>query len=205
MKLRNDLYKYFIKSATEICYQASLESFFEHANVLDVGIGNGIMLEKFHPLIKSKGLKITGIDINRVYLNHCCDLISKDGLKDHIEIYCRPVESFAPNPGLEFDYIFFSMSFMLLDDSEYVLDRVKEWLAPNGKIVFFQTMYKNSFPLMDFIKPKLKYFTTVEFGRVTYEDEFFALLSRKGLRVIEDRLLSKEWFRGEYRLISAAF
>ncbi len=205
MNIRNNLYRYFIKSATEICYEASLDSFSERARVLDVGIGNGIMLEKFHPVIKSKQLKITGIDINRVYLNHCFDLISKYDLLDHIDVHCCPVESFAPDNGHRFDYVFFSMSFMLLADSEQVLDRVRKWLSPNGKIVFFQTMYKDSFPIMDFIKPRLKFFTTVDFGKVTYEEDFFALLSGKGLRVTEDRLLKREWFRGEYRIVSAEF
>jgi hypothetical protein len=54
---------------------------------------------------------------------------------------------------------------------------------------------------MEFIKPKLKYVTTVDFGRVTYDDGFFDLLRKKKLNIDEDRLIKKEWFKGEYRLI----
>jgi hypothetical protein len=54
---------------------------------------------------------------------------------------------------------------------------------------------------MEFIKPKLKYVTTVDFGRVTYNDGFFDLLKKKKLNIVEDRLIKREWFKGEYRLI----
>jgi hypothetical protein len=54
---------------------------------------------------------------------------------------------------------------------------------------------------MEFIKPKLKYVTTVDFGRVTYDEGFFDLLRKKKLNIDEDRLIKKEWFKGEYRLI----
>jgi len=68
-------------------------------------------------------------------------------------------------------------------------------------VVFFQTMFKNRSPLLDFIKPRLKYVTTIDFGRVTYERDFFDLLDQKDISITEDRTLKKEWFRGEYRLI----
>jgi hypothetical protein len=54
---------------------------------------------------------------------------------------------------------------------------------------------------MEFIKPKLKYVTTVDFGRVTYDENFFDLLRKMKLNIDEDRLIKKEWFKGEYRLI----
>ena len=54
---------------------------------------------------------------------------------------------------------------------------------------------------MAYIKPKLKYFTTVDFGKITYEENFFALLAEKNLAILEDRLIQRKWFRGEYRLI----
>ena len=57
---------------------------------------------------------------------------------------------------------------------------------------------------MEFIKPKLKYITTIDFGRVTYEEDFFNSLAQQNLQVSEDRLIKREWFRGEYRMITAS-
>lgn len=57
---------------------------------------------------------------------------------------------------------------------------------------------------MDFIKPKLVYFTSIDFGKVTYENDFFSLLDKNNIYVSEDRMIKKEWFKGEYRMIVAA-
>ncbi|MGC9324974.1 MAG: hypothetical protein ACP5G0_09550 [Desulfomonilia bacterium] len=61
-------------------------------------------------------------------------------------------------------------------------------------------MFRNRFLLIELIKPKLKYLTTIDFGRVTYEHDFLHLLQSKGISIVEDRLIKKEWFKGEYRL-----
>jgi alpha-N-acetylglucosaminidase len=94
------------------------------------------------------------------------------------------------------------MSFMLFKDQQLVLDQAKNWLKPGGKIVFFQTMFREKSLLIDFIKPKLKYLTTIDFGKVTYENDFFALLNAKNLSISEDRMIKREWFNGEYRMIA---
>jgi alpha-N-acetylglucosaminidase len=200
----NYLYKLIIDDVTHICYQNCLEYFPPGSRILDVGIGNGIMIRQHHRLIRTKNLEIIGIDINRQYLRHCRNLIRKWNLGEHIQAQYSPVESYVPPGEQFFDYILFSMSFMLFHDQQFVLERIKPWLRPEGEVVFFQTMFKNRSPLLDFIKPRLKYVTTVDFGRVTYEKDFFDLLHRKDISVTEDRLLKKEWFRGEYRLIISA-
>jgi len=197
----NYLYKLIIDDVTHICYQNCLEYFPPGSRILDVGIGNGIMIGQYHRLIRSKGLDIVGIDINRQYLKHCRNLIKRWGLSSNIRVQHSAVESYVPPRDQYFDYILFSMSFMLFRDQQLVLERIKPWLKHEGKVVFFQTMFKIRSPLLDFIKPRLKYVTTIDFGRVTYEQDFFDLLKRKEISVTEDRTLKKEWFKGEYRLI----
>jgi alpha-N-acetylglucosaminidase len=202
--MKNQLYKLIIKDVTNYCYENCLDYFSNDSSILDVGIGNGVMMKNYHSLIKAKRLRITGIDINKNYLNHCESLIRAYQLDSYIEIYNKSVETYEPPEKCYFDFILFSMSFMLFEDQELVLDLIKDWLKPGGKIVFFQTMFKEKLPLVDFIKPKLKYLTTIDFGRVTYEEDFFALLNAKNLSVSEDRLISSEWFKGEYRMIATS-
>jgi len=187
--------------ATDHCYRNCLGHFGQNAAILDVGIGNGLMMKNYHPLIKSKGLKIIGLDINKTYLNHCDNLIQSYGLEDYIQICNTPVESYVPQNGNGYDFILFSMSFMLLEDQKSVLDRVKHWLAPGGQIVFFQTVFKLKFILMEVIKPRLRYITTIDFGKITYETDFFSLLDETNLSILEDRLLKHTWYKGEYRMI----
>jgi len=199
--MKNYLYNLIINDLTNYCYKNCLNYFPERAAVLDVGIGNGAMTENYHSLIKSKELKLTGIDINRHYLNHCQCQIEKYGLEKNIEIYCMPVEQFDPIHTEFYDFILFSMSFMLFKDPRSVLERIKGWLKPGGEIIFFQTIYKKKFRLMEFIKPRLKYVTTVDFGIVTYEKDLLATLQAHNLMIVEDRLIKKEWYKGESRML----
>ena len=201
--MKNHLYAFFIDGVTNLCYGNCLEYFPRGSVILDVGIGNGIMIREHHALIREKGLRIEGIDLNEKYLAHCRELIGEYGLSDQIRVHHAAVEDLTPVNGSLFDYILFSMSFMLFRDQALVLDRVGPWLNPEGKVVFFQTMFRKRSWFMELVKPRLKYVTTIDFGRVTYEKDFFKLLRGRDLAVLEDRLLKREWFRGEYRLIVA--
>jgi len=203
--MRNYIYKLIIDDVTELCYEHTLSYFREDSRILDVGIGNGIMIRKYHSLIRDKSLHITGIDINRNYLNHCSSLISRWHLENNINVLHEPVERYEPPEKQYFDYILFSMSFMLFRDQHLVLNRIRPWLKPDGKVLFFQTMFKDRSLFMEVIKPRLKYLTTVDFGRVTYDNDFAALLKKTHLSLKEDRLLKKEWFKGEYHLFISCF
>ena len=199
--MKSQLYTLVIDTVTNLCYQNCLGYLTPNSTVLDVGIGNGLMLKRHHDLIKHKRLNIIGIDINRAYLDYCNVFIKTYRLEDHIKTYNQPIESYEPPAKSFFDYILFSMSFMLFEDQPLVLDRVRDWLKPHGQIIFFQTMLRERLRWMEFLKPKLKYLTTIDFGRVTYEQDFFALLDETKLNITEDRLIRKEWFKGECRMI----
>lgn len=200
----NFLYKVILGDVTNLCYRNCLDYFHEGASVLDVGIGNGLMLEKNHELIRQKNLSITGLDVNERYIEHTRGLIRRYGLQDLMRVHYCSVEGFQPPQGEEYDFVLFSMSFMLLPRQEQVLDRVKQWLGPRGEIVFFQTMFRDKSRLINWIKPNLKYITSVDFGEAVYEDDFFRLLSRNGLAVSRDRILKRNWLRAQYRMIAAS-
>jgi SAM-dependent methyltransferase len=203
--VKNWLYQVLIHRTTNECYRGSLHYVVPGSRLLDVGIGNGIMLEAFHPLIKSKGLKITGIDIDASYLKHCKELIRKHGLEACLDVCQNSAESYAPEPQGDFDSVLFCMSFMLLSNPRLVLDRVRTWLKPGGEIVFTQALFRRRSRFVDLVKPKLKYLTTVDFGRATYERDFFDLLHENGLTVKEDRVLKGEWLNSQCRMIVASF
>jgi len=197
------LYSLIVADVTDGCYRTVLDYVRPGSRVLDVGIGNGAMIKRYHQTIVDHQLRIVGLDINPRYLAHCDQLVSAYGLRDRIQLHELPVEDYEPPAPPHFDYILFSMSFMLMDDQRSVLARVLPWLNPRGEILFVQTMFRERSRWLEFVKPRLKYFTTIDFGQVTYEEHFFSLLDRMGLVVTEDRVIKKECFRGEYRMVAA--
>src|SRR3990172_79072 len=107
MHMKNWLYQVFVHRTTNECYRHSLNYVPQAARLLDVGIGNGIMLDTFHPLIKSKQLKITGIDIDANYLKHCKELIRKHQLEEFVDVCHGSAESYVPPQKGCFDGILF--------------------------------------------------------------------------------------------------
>ena len=202
--MRNLLYKWVIGDATNCCYSSCMDYFSENALILDVGIGNGVMVRDHHQAIKDKQLRIVGLDIDSTYLKHCRELVNNYDLSDQIKLVEQPVEDFLPYNNGPFDYILFSMSFMLLEDQENVLRRVSKWLKPEGEVVFFQTMFKNRNRFIESIKPHLKHLTTIEFGEVTYDDDFYGLLEKLDFKIKMNRLVKKTWYKGTYKLIAAS-
>jgi 2-polyprenyl-3-methyl-5-hydroxy-6-metoxy-1,4-benzoquinol methylase len=138
---RQRVYDLLVGPVTTLCYDTALNYFHHNAVVLDVGIGNGFMIPRYHALIKSKGLRIVGVDISATALEQCAERIRTYGLEDHIELYQASIEDFKPQSFRQFDYIFFSMTFMLLEDQKGVLDRIRQMISRKGEIVFFQTMH----------------------------------------------------------------
>jgi len=203
--VKNWLYQIFVHRITNECYRNSLNYVPNDSRILDVGIGNGIMLESYHALIKSKRLRITGIDIDANYLKHCEELIRKHQLADYIDVCHRSAESYSPPQKGCFDGVIFCLSFMLLRDQRAVLQRARDWLKPGGQLIFAQAVFKRRSRLVDLVKPKLKYLTTIDFGRAIYERDFFALLKETGLAIQVDRVLKGEWFNSQCRMIAASF
>jgi len=203
--MKNWLYEIFVHRMTHECYRSALHHICGGSRVLDVGIGNGIMMETFYPLIKSKGLRIIGIDIDPDYLAHCRELIASYQLEDYVSVCHGFAESYIPPEPGGFDVVLFGMSFMVLRDPRTVLERARGWLRPGGEIVFVQTMFCKRSRLLDLVKPKLKYFTTIDFGTAVYEKDFFTLLHESGLSIREDRVLKGAWLNNQSRMIVASF
>jgi ubiquinone/menaquinone biosynthesis C-methylase UbiE len=203
--MRNWVYQVFVQRTTNACYRGSLHYLPNGSRLLDVGIGNGIMLETFHPLIRFKKLRITGIDIDAAYLQRCRERIRKHQLEDCIDVCQAAAEDYVPAEKGRFDGVLFCMSFMLLQDQHAVLQRVRDWLKPGGQIVFTQAIFRKRSRLVDLVKPKLKYLTGVEFGTPIYEKDFFALLQEHGLSIQTDKVLTGGWLHSQCRMVAASF
>jgi ubiquinone/menaquinone biosynthesis C-methylase UbiE len=170
------------------------------SKILDVGVGTGGSLVKQADAIRQRDLHIVGVDIDEDYLRTCRARVEQAGLSDRVRALNISVYDFAENG---FDAIYFACSFMLLPDPVGALRHVGGLLRPGGRVYFTQTFQERRSPLLEKAKPLLHRLTTIHFGNVTYEADFFRTLDEGGYEVLEHTRMGGGAARS-FRLVEAA-
>ena len=180
--LRGWLYDRAVTGLTAGWYTAVLDRLPDGARVLDVGMGTGGALARSAARVLAKDLRITGLDIDPDYHARSVEEMARAGLTGHVE---PRLESVYDHAGGPYDAAYFSASLMLLPDPVAALRHVGGLLAPGGRLFFTQTFHHRRSALRERVKPLLRHVTTIEFGRMTYEDDFRAVLTEAGLSLVE--------------------
>ena len=194
--MRAWIYNRALLPLTSKWYAAVLERLPDGARLLDVGIGTGGALIRNQETLRAKNVEVVGIDIDEDYVRQCQKSIDKNNLSDIVRVELQSVYDF--NEG-DFDAIYFSASFMLLPDPDGALEHVSGLLGQNGRLYFTQTIEESRSRLMEKGKPLLKKLTSIDFGKVTYENDFLATMASGGVALIENTSLGGNKARS-YRL-----
>ena len=171
-------------------YAAVLARMEPDSRLLDVGIGTATALVRNQELVASRRVVIVGIDPEREYVTKAARVVAAAGLSDVVKVHCLSIYQ----PGLrsafagkaKFDHAYFSGSLTLMPDPPAALRCAATMLKPGGRVFVTQTFQNRPAPLMARLKPLLRRFTSVDFGRVTYAAEVAQIAERAGLHVIED-------------------
>lgn len=147
-----------------------------------MGIGTAGALLANATLVKQKRLRVVGIDIDADYVERARRRLAASPLADRAAVR---LESVYDHRGGPYDAVYFSGSFMLLPEPERALRHCRALLGPDGRIYFTQTIQKQPARWMEVLKPMLRRVTSVDFGRVTYEDDFRAQIRAAGLELEE--------------------
>jgi ubiquinone/menaquinone biosynthesis C-methylase UbiE len=178
--VRGWLYDRLVVPLTREWYRAVLESLRHGSRLLDVGIGTAGALVANAPLVLTRGIEITGVDVDRDYLARAERHVRRAKLEGRVRLLHEPVERHRER---SYDAVYFSASFMLLDDPVAALRHAAGLLAPGGRLFFTQTFERQRAPLMERIKPLLRRITTIDFGRVTYRPDFERALAEAGVEI----------------------
>lgn len=71
---------------------------------------------------------------------------------------------------------------MLMPEREKAIELAKQLVKPGGRIIFLLTLHEKKNAFFEKMKPLIKYLTTIDFGNVTYEQDFLALLKNTNLQ-----------------------
>ncbi len=180
--MRAALYDLAVVPLTASWYEAVLTRLARGCRLLDVGIGTGGALLTHADLLRAHDLRVTGVDIDADYVARCTRKVSRHGLASHVAAH---VESIYDHHGGPYDAAYFSGSFMLLPDPPAAVRHVVSLLSPGGRLWFKQTFEHERSPVVERLKPLLRGLTTIDLGRVTYEDDFQRALDAGGVTIDE--------------------
>ncbi|MFW3615825.1 class I SAM-dependent methyltransferase [Billgrantia antri] len=198
--LRSWIYDTLILRLTARWYAEVLERLPEAAALLDVGIGTAGALSANAETVRRKGLRITGVDIDADYIERAWRRLAEAALGEHTQVR---LESVYDHEGGPYDAVYFSASFMLLPEPERALRHCTALLKPDGRLYFTQTFQQQPSRAMERFKPMLKQLTSIDFGRVTYEETFRAQLGTAGLTLEEFTLLARHGSRAACLAVAA--
>ena len=195
------LYDLTFRRLTTDWYREVLGRLPRGSHLLDVGIGTAGALIANASLLRERDLRITGVDIDPSYVRRAQRRVASSGLSDRV---CVQLESIDRHAGTTYDAAYFSASFMLLPAPVATLRHVTGLLTRPGSVFFTQTFENRRSALVEKTKPLLKAVTTIDFGRVTYLEEFLDTLRRGGVEIAEVADLKAGRAR-TFRLIEARY
>lgn len=178
---RGWLYDRLVAGMTSGWYREVFSRLSPGTRLLDVGIGTGAALVRCADLVRERELSIVGLDVDADYLVRCESELRRAGL-DRVEPVLQSVYDHRGGP---YDAAYFSASLMLLPDPAEAIRHVASLLRPGAMLYATQTFQLRRSRLAERGKPLIRHLTTIEFGRVTYEDEFRACLADAGAELIE--------------------
>lgn len=177
-RVRSAIYDAAIVGLTAGWYRAVLSRLPPNSHLLDVGIGTAGALVANAALVRERQLRVTGVDIDADYVRRATVALDAAGLAERVT---ARLESILDHRGGPYDAVYFSASFMLMPDPPAVLRHVVSLLRPGAPLFFTQTFELSRSRAAEIVKPLLRLVTTIDFGRVTYEDAFRRALADGGV------------------------
>ncbi|KAL3938901.1 MAG: hypothetical protein SGBAC_006277 [Bacillariaceae sp.] len=191
---RSKVYDTLILHMTTKWYEVVLSQLPENSTLLDVGVGTAGALINCSAIVKNRGLKIVGVDYDKDYVIQAQVALEKAGLQDSVQVFHKSVYDLDKDKDGVFDAVYFSGSFTLLPDPVEALRVVKP--LTKSKIYVTQTYQRKSPPLLAYIKPLLRYLTTIDFGQLTFEADIGKFFSEKVPKECGLKLESHEVIEG---------
>lgn len=162
--------------------------------VLDIGIGTATALITQKKYLDKLNVEVVGVDYDAAYVKAAQKSVEAEEISDKVQIHCcsiysaTPVEDLVSKHG-KFDAGYFSGSFSLMPDPLEALLVVSKYVKSGGRVFITQTFQKTGLPGAAFVKPLLKYVTTIDFGQLFFESQLEELLQQSGMTVINNHVI----------------
>jgi len=170
--------------ATPHAFVKILQRVPQGGRVLDIGVGSGVYLEHepVHKVLRERDLTVEGVDISAPNVAICQERIRKHGLGKSFSAICQDVRTLRP--AEKYDAILFMESFPVMSKALFldIFKSVQGFLKPTGVNYLYHNLAdSNKIGMLGvgigrIIKPTVKLFLGIDFGRLTTQDEMDELV-----------------------------
>jgi ubiquinone/menaquinone biosynthesis C-methylase UbiE len=193
------VYDFVIVKMTEKWYLDVLNEVPNGTRLIDVGIGTASALARNADVVKRKSIVVAGFDYEAQYVTKARAVLCDAGLQELCHVCQADVFSLdlardifgrakAGKNGFA-DAAYFSGSLMLMPEPHKALQAVAALLKPGGKIYVTQTLQNRPSPLMERVKPLLKFVTSIDFGSLVYYKDMQGIVEEAGFKIVVDRAI----------------
>ena len=202
--IRAAVYNTIMVDLTKHWYKAVLDRLPHGARLVDVGTGTGKSLASNAETLRERNITTVCIDYDIDYVKACTAELERSNLLDRCEVVHASVYDYVCPNGERLDAAYFSGSLMLMPDPVRALTHVSSLLRPGCKIYCTQTFEHHQSVWIHVLKKALTRVTTIDFGSVTFEEEFYKTVQAANLTVEEDVFLmgTKRSDARSYRLLA---
>ena len=195
-KLRSLIYNIILSPYTTLLYKKFLEEVKPNTIGLDIGIGTGKSLINNKDIIIKKHIKLIGYDTDSGYVEQCRTTITDKQLDNHITVKNKDITKIN-SLNDKVDFILFSDSYNVIKDVHKMINHCIKFLKYDGSIYIITTLDNSkdyTIKYKRFIKPKLKFFCSVDFGRVTTTNEFKSKVINDGWTIKNFKVIYNHTF-----------
>ena len=186
-RIRSYIYNKSISPITSNLYSTVVDQISPNSSVLDVGIGPGGAFISQAVKISKLNLNYCALEPSDAYFASAFLSISHHNLGRHVKV-CN--EGVLEHSGGPYDYVCFVASYMVVRDRSTVLKKVRQkLLRRSGRLLIaIDTIHQSRAPLQELLKPIAWMFTTIDFGKVTYQHVMEDELRVAGFRVLSNQV-----------------
>ncbi|CAD2218795.1 type 11 methyltransferase [Angomonas deanei] len=201
---RSYVYDFVIFTTTSRWYREVLLDCPMDVTLLDVGIGTATSLIDNRDIVVSKRMRVVGVDYDLDYVESAQANIAASSLVDTTSVEHASIHDFNKDYNAKFDIIYFSGSFMIIPQQVEALTHCVKMLrspvpkTPGGGNIYFTQTFEHRSLIGLYVTPyvkKLLRLLTIDFGEVTYEDDFKKVLERAKVDIVYTRPIRSSYFR----------
>lgn len=154
------------------------------SSILDVGCGDGLYYtdKRIVELIQKKSLNILSIDVDAGAVPIAKERIERACLSSLVKAECKDLLSLELSPEQpKYDIVLFMESFPVID-RPLMSDLVAKARSLGKQIQLYHNLVDNKNWFLSWLKPRIKYFTLVDFGALTSVKEQEEIISGWGVK-----------------------